>query len=547
VTARPLQGRVFFRSTGIDPIMMHMPPWKAAMIVGVCLLGLILCIPNFIPRATLDKLPGFVPSRQIGLGLDLKGGAHFLLEVGIAPVMQERLISLGDTIRGELRKEQVRFREVEVQQGAVVGAVREPAELQKALDIIRRTEQGLDVTSNPADGSFRIAFTPEAIKQRKTQILEQSIEILRRRVDESGTKEPTIVRQGEDRILLQLPGVTDTAPIKGIIGKTAKLEFRLVNENVPIAAIGVGGVPPNSEVMEGQDRASGTGAEVAKYVVFKRIVVGGESLTDAQPQNDRGQWIVSFKFDSSGGRRFCQATTENVQKRLAIVLDNKVISAPVVQSPICGGQGIITGQFTAESATELALLLRAGALPASLTFIEERTVGPELGADSIEAGELATAIGSALVVVFMIACYGMFGLVAIVALIFNLVWVFAAMSLLGASLTLPGIAGIVLTVGMSVDANVLIYERVREEVRLGRTPISALDAGYDRAMSSIVDGNLTTLISGIILFALGSGPIRGFAVTLSLGIIVSMFTAIMLTRLIFIWWIRWQRPTKLNI
>jgi preprotein translocase subunit SecD len=282
-------------------------------------------------------------------------------------------------------------------------------------------------------------------------------------------------------------------------------------------------------------------------VVFKRIVVGGESLTDAQPQNDRGQWIVSFKFDSSGGRRFCQATTENVQKRLAIVLDNKVISAPVVQSPICGGQGIITGQFTAESATELALLLRAGALPASLTFIEERTVGPELGADSIEAGELATAIGSALVVVFMIACYGMFGLVAIVALIFNLVWVFAAMSLLGASLTLPGIAGIVLTVGMSVDANVLIYERVREEVRLGRTPISALDAGYDRAMSSIVDGNLTTLISGIILFALGSGPIRGFAVTLSLGIIVSMFTAIMLTRLIIVWWLRWKRPTTLNI
>ncbi|MDF3073139.1 MAG: secD [Alphaproteobacteria bacterium] len=525
--------------------MMHMPTWKAVLIVGICLLGLILCIPNFFTKEQLDKVPGFVPSRQIGLGLDLKGGAHFLLEVGIAPVMQERLVSLSDTIRAELRKEQIRFREVEVQQGAVVGAVREPGDLQRAMDIVRRAEQGLDVTSNP-DGSFRVIFTPEAIAQRKTQILEQSIEILRRRVDESGTKEPTIVRQGDDRILLQLPGVKDTAPIKAIIGKTAKMEFRLVNENVPVAAIGLGGVPPNSEVLEGQDRATG-GGEIAKYVVFKRIVVGGESLTDAQPTNDRGQWIVNFKFDNSGGRRFCQATTENVQKRLAIVLDSKVISAPVIQSPICGGQGIITGQFTVESATELALLLRAGALPASLTFIEERTVGPELGADSIQAGEIATAVGSALVVVFMLACYGMFGAIAIVALFFNLVWVFAAMSVLGASLTLPGIAGIVLTVGMSVDANVLIYERVREEVRMGRTPISALDAGYERAMSSIVDGNLTTLISGIILFALGSGPIRGFAVTLSLGIIVSMFTAIMLTRLIIVWWLRWQRPTTLNI
>jgi len=524
--------------------MMHMPTWKAVLIVGTCLLGLILCIPNFFSKATLDELPGFVPSRQIGLGLDLKGGAHFLLEVGIGPVMQERLVSLSDTIRAELRKEQIRFREVEVQQGGVVGSMREPGDLQRAIDVIRRLDQGLEVTSNP-DGSFRAVYSEQATAARKTQILEQSIEILRRRVDESGTKEPTIVRQGDDRILLQLPGVADTGPIKAIIGKTAKMEFRLVNENVSPAAIGVGGVPPNSEVLEGQDRA--TGGEVAKYVVFKRMVVGGESLTDAQPTNDRGQWIVNFKFDSAGGRRFCQATTDNVQKRLAIVLDNKVISAPVIQSPICGGQGIITGQFTAQSATDLALLLRAGALPASLTFIEERTVGPELGADSIQAGEIATAVGSALVVIFMLVCYGMFGAIAIVALVFNLIWIFAAMSVLGASLTLPGIAGIVLTVGMSVDANVLIYERVREELRLGRTPISALDAGYERAMSSIIDGNLTTLISGFILFALGSGPIRGFAVTLSLGIIVSMFTAIMLTRLIIVWWLRWKRPAALNI
>ncbi|MGE0151682.1 MAG: protein translocase subunit SecD [Reyranellaceae bacterium] len=524
--------------------MMYMPTWKAVLIVGICLLGVILCIPNFFTQQQLEKFPGFVPSRQIGLGLDLKGGAHFLLEVGIGPVMQERLVSLADTVRGELRREQIRFREVEVQGEAVAGSLREAGDMSRALEIVRRAEQGVEITSSGEN--FRIVFTPQAIAQRKTQILEQSIEILRRRVDESGTKEPTIVRQGDDRILLQLPGVDDTGPIKAIIGKTAKLEFRLVNENVSPATIGVTGVPPNSEVLDGQDRAT-AGGEAAKYVVFKRIVVGGESLTDAQPTNDRGAWIVSFKFDSAGGRRFCQTTTDNVQKRLAIVLDNKVISAPVIQSPICGGSGIITGQFTVESATELALLLRAGALPASLTFIEERTVGPELGADSIQAGEIATAVGSALVVVFMIACYGMFGVVAIVALFFNLVWVFAAMSVLGASLTLPGIAGIVLTVGMSVDANVLIYERVREEARLGRTPISALDAGYDRAMSSIVDGNLTTLISGIILFALGSGPIRGFAVTLSLGIIVSMFTAIMLTRLIFIWWLRWKRPTTLNI
>ncbi len=520
--------------------MMYMPTWKSVLIIGICLLGVILCIPNFFTQQQLEKFPDFVPSRQIGLGLDLKGGAHFLLEVGIGPVMQERLASLADTVRGELRREQIRFREVEPQGETVVGALREASDMQRALEIVRRSEQGIEVTSS--GDTFRIVFTPQAITQRKTQILEQSIEILRRRVDESGTKEPTIVRQGDDRILLQLPGVDDTGPIKAVIGKTAKLEFRLINENVPP---GSPTIPPNSEILEGVDRSAG--GEVGRYVVFKRIVVGGESLTDAQPTNDRGQWIVSFKFDSSGGRRFCQATTDNVQRRLAIVLDNQVISAPVVQSPICGGAGIITGQFTVESATELALLLRAGALPASLTFIEERTVGPELGADSIEAGELATLVGSVLVVVLMIACYGMFGVIAIIALFFNLVWVFAAMSVLGASLTLPGIAGIVLTVGMSVDANVLIYERVREEVRIGRSPISALDAGYDRAMSSIIDGNLTTLIAGIILFSMGSGPIRGFAVTLSLGIIVSMFTAIMLTRMILIHWLRWKRPAALNI
>lgn len=526
--------------------MMHMPTWKAVLIVGICLLGLILCIPNFFAKEQLDKFPGFVPSRQIGLGLDLKGGAHFLLEVGIAPVMQERLVSLADTIRGELRKEQVRFREVEAQSGVVTGAVREPADLQKAVEIIRRLEQGLDVQSNATDGSFRIAYTPEAIALRKTQILEQSIEILRRRVDESGTKEPTIVRQGDDRILLQLPGITDAAPIKSIIGKTAKLEFRLVNENVSPATIGVGGVPPNSEVLEGVDRAT-AGGETAKYVVLRRIVVGGESLTDAQPTNDRGQWIVNFKFDSAGGRRFCQATTENVQKRLAIVLDAKVISAPVVQSPICGGSGIITGQFTADSATELALLLRAGALPASLTFIEERTVGPELGADSIAAGEIATAVGSLLVVVFMLVCYGMFGAIAIVALFFNIVWVFAAMSVLGASLTLPGIAGIVLTVGIAVDSNVLIYERIREELRGGRSAINAIDAGFRRALSTILDSNITTFIAAAVLFYIGTGPVRGFAVTLGIGILTTVFTAFTLTALIVATWVRWKRPQTVPI
>ena len=276
--------------------MMHMPTWKAVLIVGVCLLGLILCIPNFFSKEQLDKFPGFVPSRQIGLGLDLKGGAHFLLEVGIAPVMQERLVSLADTIRGELRKEQVRFREVEAQAGVVTGAVREPADLQKAVDIIRRIEQGVDVQSNAADGSFRIVYTPEAIAQRKTQILEQSIEILRRRVDESGTKEPTIVRQGDDRILLQLPGITDAGPIKSIIGKTAKLEFRLINENVSPATIGVGGVPPNSEVLEGQDRATGGGD-----------VGDGEPGVVAHREVDRGD-PLGFGDRARRSPRACRAT-----------------------------------------------------------------------------------------------------------------------------------------------------------------------------------------------------------------------------------------------
>ncbi|MGF1609256.1 MAG: protein translocase subunit SecD [Kiloniellales bacterium] len=364
---------------------------------------------------------------------------------------------------------------------------------------------------------------------------------MRRRIDETGTREPSIQRQGDTRILVQLPGVRDPERIKELLGKTAKLTFRFVEEDV----LPGGPIPAGAELLPLAPGEASRGE--SELVIRKRVMVSGDTLVDAQATFQDNQPVVSFRFDTVGAKRFGDATRDNVGRRFAIVLDDQVISAPVIREPILGGSGVISGSFTVQQVQDLALLLRAGALPAPLTIMEERTVGPGLGADSIEAGRIASILGLVFVVVFMAATYGLFGLLANVALLVNLVLLVAALSALQATLTLPGIAGIVLTIGMAVDANVLIFERIREEVRNGRGPVSAIDAGYRRALTTIIDSNLTTLIAAVLLFQFGTGPVKGFAVTLTIGLVTSMFTAIMLTRLLVVTWLRQKRPQALPI
>ena len=403
-------------------------------------------------------------------------------------------------------------------------------------------QRSLDV-SDAGGGLIRLTVTQAAITERIRQTIEQSIQIVERRVNQLGTVEPLIQRQGADRILVQVPGLQDPSRLKELLGKTAKMEFRMVDTTVSPDQAQQGRVPPDSEVL-----MSSTSPKIP-YVIKKQILVSGGDLTDAQPGFDQrsGEPIVSFRFNTSGARKFAQATSENVGQPFAIVLDNEVISAPVIREPITGGSGQISGSFTVQQANDLAILLRAGALPAPLTVIEERTVGPGLGQDSIEKGELAAYVGSIMVIVFMLVTYRLFGVFANVAVAINVAMIFGVLSLLNATLTLPGIAGIVLTVGIAADSNVLIYEGIREEFRGGRNAISAIDAGFKRALSTILDSNITTFIAAAVLFYIGTGPVRGFAVTLGIGIITTVFTAFTLTRLIVAGWVRWKRPQAVPI
>ena len=381
------------------------------------------------------------------------------------------------------------------------------------------------------------------MRERQDYAIQQNITTLRNRVNELGVSEPIVQRQGIDRILVQVPGLQDPTRLKELLGKTAKLDFRMVDLTVPADQALQGRAPPDSEVL-----MSSTSPKTP-YVIKKQVLVSGGDLTDAQPGFDQrtGEPIVSFRFNTSGSRKFAQATSENVGQPFAIVLDNEVISAPVIREPITGGSGQISGSFTVQAANDLAILLRAGALPAPLTIIEERTVGPGLGQDSIEKGELAAYVGSIMVIVFMLVTYRLFGVFANIAVAINVAMIFGVLSLLNATLTLPGIAGIVLTVGIAVDSNVLIYERIREELRGGRNAISAIDAGFKRALPTILDSNITTFIAAAVLFYIGTGPVRGFAVTLGIGIITTVFTAFLFTRLIVAGWVRWKRPQSVPI
>jgi preprotein translocase subunit SecD len=554
--------------------MLNLPRWQTIVIIAITVLSGVFALPNLLPAGVLDHLPHWYQQSRINLGLDLRGGAHFLLEADLRSVLTERLTNLGDTVRGELRKQQVPFKDITVEQGRAVNVVlRDESQRAKAIEAIRAVDPSLAVSGQ--GDTIRLAYSDQDLFRRKKEVIEQSIEILRRRVDETGTIEPTIVRQGDERILLQVPGIKDTTDLKRKINQTAKLTFHLVNEDVAAAGPGAN-VPPTTYMVptrEGMQELRRSNPKAWDEIqaanprmspeqicrrfqpqclpVLKRVVVGGEDLDDAKAtfeQQQGGRPIISFTFNAAGGRAFCAATRANIGKRLAIQLDNEIISAPVVQGAICGGSGIITGTFTTQQTQEQALLLRSGALPATLTIIEERTVGADLGADAIRDGTVAALVGTALVALFMFVAYGpIFGGFANLAMLVNLLMVFAGMSILGASLTLPGIAGLVLTVGMAVDSNVLIYERVREEKALGRSAFSSLATGYERAMSAIIDANLTTLIAGVLLFGFGSGPIRGFATTLSLGLVTSMFSSTIFTRMLLAVWVRWRRPTELVI
>jgi preprotein translocase subunit SecD len=536
--------------------MINIPTRNRILIALVCVLGLLYAAPNFFAKDTFSDWPSWLPGQQINLGLDLQGGSHLLLQVDTKTVIAERLSGVEDSVRRLLRSAKIKYKGLGVRNLAVVFSARDPSQAEiveaKLDDEFKATT--LNQFGSPTKevlveaiggGGFSLTLTEDAISARIDSTVEQSIEIIRRRIDETGTREPIIQRQGKERILVQLPGVDDPERIKKLLGKTAKLNFHMVDEVNSQSASLSGSAPPGSMWVPSDE--VGPSGRPENVLVRKRIRVGGDRLVDAQATFQDNQPVVSFRFDSVGGRKFGDTTKDNVGKRLAIVLDKKVISAPRVNEPILGGSGIISGSFTVQGAQDLALLLRAGALPAPITIMEERTVGPGLGQDSIDAGQIASIIGLIFVVIYMILSYGIFGVMANCALFINIALILALLSGLQATLTLPGIAGIVLTIGMAVDANVLVFERIREEVANGRTPISSIDAGYRRAITTIIDANLTTLIAAVLLFAFGSGPIKGFAVTLSIGIMTSMFTAIMVTRLLIVLWLRRVKPTKLPI
>jgi preprotein translocase subunit SecD len=533
--------------------MLHFTRWKALAIVLASAIICLLTIPSFLPPETVRSLPSFL-QRKIVLGLDLQGGSHILLEVDTAAVQKEKTETLRDDVRRVLREARIGYTNLAIQGLTVSLRVREPGDLPEALRRLRELSNPIggllsgssarDLEVNDAGGGLiQLTVTQAGITQRIRQAVDQSIEIVRRRVDELGTVEPLIQRQGLDRILVQVPGLQDPARLKALLGQTAKLTFRLVDLSMTGQQALDGRPPPDSEVLMSTDR------QPIPYLIEKRILVSGEDLVDAQPGFDQRnrEPVVTFRFNNAGARRFAVVTQENVGRPFAIILDNKVISAPVIKEPILGGSGQISGSFTVQAANDLAILLRAGALPAPLTIIEERTVGPGLGQDSIDAGMKAAYVGSALVVIFMFATYGLFGLFANIAVAVNVGMILGVLSALGATLTLPGICGIVLTVGIAVDSNVLIYERIREEVRTGRTPISAIDAGFTRALATILDSNITTFIAAAVLFYVGTGAVRGFAVTLGIGILTTLFTAFTLTRLIVASWVRWWRPQYVPI
>lgn len=553
---------------------MQSPLWKTILIWGICAVGLLFALPNLFytkveqhndamkavaasgvttpeQEAAIAQWPNWLPSGLVNLGLDLRGGAHLLAEVQVADVYKDRIDGLWPDVRDALRTERDAVGNVRREPsdpGVLKVKIGNPANMAKAVEVVRALAQPVVTLTGVGETDIEVAGSGDILTVQLSEAeraatdnrtIQQSLEIIRRRVDEVGTREPTIQRQGTDRILIQVPGIGSAAELKALIGTTARLTFnpvrgRTADENADPGARNV--------LLPAADEPG------MFYIIEQTPVVSGEDLVDAQPAFDQnGRPAVNFRFNPSGARKFGDYTAQNIGQPFAIVLDDEVISAPVIQSAIPGGSGIITGNFSVEESTDLAVLLRAGALPAELTFLEERTIGPELGQDSIDAGRIAAIVGMVAVALFMIACYGLFGVFANIALAFNIVLIFAALSMLGATLTLPGIAGIVLTMGMAVDGNVLIFERMREELRQAKSPGRAIELGYERASSAIVDANVTALLSAIIMYAIGSGPVRGFAITLGIGIITSQFTAVYVSRSIISAWYGWRRPKTITV
>ena len=553
---------------------MQSPLWKTILIWGICAVGLLYALPNLFytkveqhndavkavaasgvttpeQEAAIAQWPNWLPSGLVNLGLDLRGGAHLLAEVQVADVYKDRIDGLWPDVRDALRAERDAVGNVRREPsdpGVLKVKIGNPANMAKAVEVVRALAQPVVTLTGVGETDIEVAGSGDILTVQLSEAeraatdnrtIQQSLEIIRRRVDEVGTREPTIQRQGTDRILIQVPGIGSAAELKALIGTTARLTFnpvrgRTADENADPGARNV--------LLPSADEPG------MFYIIEQTPVVSGEDLVDAQPAFDQnGRPAVNFRFNPSGARKFGDYTAQNIGQPFAIVLDDEVISAPVIQSAIPGGSGIITGNFSVEESTDLAVLLRAGALPAELTFLEERTIGPELGQDSIDAGRIAAIVGMVAVALFMIACYGLFGVFANIALAFNIVLIFAALSMLGATLTLPGIAGIVLTMGMAVDGNVLIFERMREELRQAKSPGRAIELGYERASSAIVDANVTALLSAIIMYAIGSGPVRGFAITLGIGIITSQFTAVYVSRSIISAWYGWRRPKTITV
>ncbi len=505
--------------------------------------------PEIISQAS--NWPSFLPSALVNLGLDLRGGAHLLARVRVDQVYEARMDAYWPEVRNALRKERASIgtiRRVDGENYDLRVRISEPSQINRALEVVSALARPVttlsgagskDIVVTSIDDTIIIELSEAEKIATDTRTMDQSLEIIRRRVDEAGTREPTIQRQGTDRVLIQVPGIGSAEELKSIIGKTAKLTFHKVIQRTSNS---------DERVKNRQILLPAQDEEGVFYVLEKTPVINGDHLTDAQPafdQNNRP--AVSFRLNTAGARIFGQYTAENIGTPFAIVLDQEVVSAPTIQSHISGGSGIITGQFGVEETTLLSIQLRAGALPAELEYLQESTVGPDLGQDSIDAGTLACIVAFIAVLVFMSLSYGLFGIFANIALIINVALIFAVLSVISGTLTLPGIAGIVLTVGMAVDANVLVFERIREELKKAKNPRKAIELGYERAFSAIIDANITTLIAAVILLVFGSGPVKGFAITLGIGIVTSVFTAIWVTRLLISIWIDRKRPKSIEI
>jgi SecD/SecF fusion protein len=533
--------------------MLYFSRWKTITIWAIVALGVLFSFPNLLSQSMRDALPDWLPKRAMTLGLDLQGGSHILLAIDRQDLINERLATTRDDIRTLLRDAKIGYTGLTGSGKTIQVRIREANEVDKAKTALASLTAPVSSSifgagsvvettlAEPEPGLLRYTLTEEGIDYRVSSAVTQSIEVVGRRVNELGTTEPIIQRQGADRILVQVPGLQDPQRLKDILGQTAKLTFQMVDQSVPVQEAIEGRPPVGTSVLYSQDDPP------VPYLIEDRVIVAGENLVDAQAtfNQQTSEPVVSFRFDAKGAARFGQATQQNVGRLFAIILDNQVISAPQIREPIIGGTGQISGNFTTESANDLAVLLRAGALPADLTIIEERTVGPSLGADSISAGAFASVIAAVLVFAFMLLAYGRLGMLASIGLAANVAMIIAILTALGATLTLPGIAGIVLTMGMAVDSNVIIFERVREERAQGRSLVQSLDSGFQRALATVVDANLTTLIAAVILFYMGTGPIRGFAVTLAIGIVTTVFTAFTLTRWLIAIWLKRSRPTDL--